>query len=89
MANTVKFKRFCGTLAKWNERVNSGVWGSTIVFGKVWNNAKWEHKIYAGKKPIDASTDIDFIYDIPSKQTINEIENSIQWVIMDENNNNE
>lgn len=64
-ASNIKFTRFYGTKADWQERIDSNIWGNSIVFGQIKDTEKnrWEYKIYAGRVVIDSST-IDYIYDI-------------------------
>ena len=76
MANTVDFKHFVGSSNKWDQKINSGAWDNAMVFGKIWNGANWDYKIYAGSVK-DGSSNITFLYDIPTGQELKEIENLI------------
>lgn len=76
MANTVDFKHFVGSSSKWDQKINSSAWDNAMVFGKIWNGTIWNYKIYAGRVK-DGSSNITFLYDIPTGQELKEIENLI------------
>lgn len=76
MLNQIQFKHFAGTKASWEAKVHSKVWEDNIVFGKIWNGFVWEYKIYAGRV-FSGSTGIDFLYELPTSEWIEQVDASI------------
>lgn len=81
MMNRIQFKHFLGSFTKWKQNIAQKKWYNALVFGKVWMNEDetptWAYKIYAGNVSVDSST-IDYIYEVPTKQQIDNIEQSIK-----------
>ena len=79
MENKIQFKHFLGNLNTWESKVSSNKWVNSIVFGKIWDSSVWIYKIYAGDISVN-NINVKYVYDIPSKEQITNIENTLNEV---------
>ena len=73
-----KVIRFRGTDENWEQKKQSGNWKNTIVFGKIYQNASYKYKIYAGiADTIDGAQSEEFEYNIATAEEFNNLVNRV------------
>ena len=73
-----KVIRFRGTNENWEQKKQSGNWKNVIVFGKIYQNASYKYKIYAGiADTIDGAQSEEFEYNIATAEEFNNLVNRV------------